>query len=199
MEWGSNHQPFVKTLQTKLSFPTLLQFKKKWAARNQQRFLNFQLQSFGNSLYDQSFFLDVEVTRSGVALTSTSTVLPHDCFISGIFRNLSREKIKCSTTQAGSNFRAIREERVFVYGDEACIIQPWTCLGNNKKGYLDEEILSDPIYTSSGGAGLDSCVSYPTQGEAFSQELIYTASVITGAGLIFSSCHYTFPSWSQIG
>lgn len=31
------------------------------------------------------------------------------------------------------------------------------------------------------------------------QELIYTASAIAGTWLIFSSCHYTFPSCSQIG
>lgn len=75
---------------------------------------------------------------------------------------------------------------------------PW----KQSKGYLDEHILSDSISMSCRRTGLtpkDSCMSSPSQGEAFSQELIYTAGVITGACLIFSSCHYTFPSCSQIG
>lgn len=44
---------------------------------------------------------------------------------------------------------------------------PW----KQSKGYLDEQILSDSIYTRcrrDGPTPKDSCMSYPSQGEAFS-------------------------------
>lgn len=168
---GFVHTRFVHTRQTKSGFPAFLDFKKNWAVRNQPRFLKFHLLSFSIWIFiiRSKFFWDA-VRGSDIAMTSTCYSVPLLFLLWNPQEALMRKDQMCYYT----SWIQFQSNKI---GKNLCLWRwsmhystmnlPW----KQSKGYLDEQILSDLIYTSSRRAGLtpkDSCMSYPSQGDAFS-------------------------------
>lgn len=113
---------------------------------------------------------DIAARGSEIALTSTCYSVPLLFLLWNPREALMRKDQMCYHT-SWIQFQSIKIGKILCLWRWSMHYSTMNLPWKQSKGYLDEQILSDFIYMSSRRAGLtpkDSCMSYPSQGDAFS-------------------------------